>query len=82
VYAVLCSSPASPFVVLIANALALLPGSMAFRAGNYGAQKLLGKSSIRVCYCSIAARHMFTLALPQTDHFMGDALVHSTVRGM
>src|SRR3954470_22466902 len=67
-----CSSPASPFMVLIAKALALLPGSMVFRGGNYGAQKLLGKSSIRVCCCSIAARHMFTFALSQTDHFMGD----------
>jgi hypothetical protein len=34
--AVLRSSPASPFVVLIEEALALLLRSMVFRVGNYG----------------------------------------------
>ena|ERR1700733_3142143 len=36
VYAMLYFSPASPLVVLIAKALALLLGSRVFRVGNYG----------------------------------------------
>jgi hypothetical protein len=49
---------------------------------NYGAWKLLEKSSLRVYCCSIAVRYTFTLALLQTDRFMGDASLGSTVCGM
>jgi hypothetical protein len=44
-----------------------------------GRGKLLEKSSLRVCCCSIAAHYNFTLALSQTDYFMGDVLLDSTV---